>query len=234
MKPFVCKTLQIIDKKKQKKLVDISFEIRHSLALVGQSGSGKSLTLKALLGLLPKNLHSQIAYEWEYELVRGQTLSLVPQNPFTSLSPLTKIKDQFFAPVQKAAHMLTMVGLDGSFLDRYPPQLSGGQIQRVVIAMALVQEPKLLLLDEPTTALDPKTKSMVLELLRHLQDQMRFLMLFVTHDIQSAVKLCKEAAVIKDGTILETGLMDSVISHPKTEYTKILIESNFANREFRK
>ncbi|BAF70629.1 ATP-binding cassette domain-containing protein [Nitratiruptor sp. SB155-2] len=233
MKPFVCKRVQIIDKNQRKKLVDISFEIHHSLALVGQSGSGKSLTLKALLGLLPKNLHSQIEYEWEYELVRGQTLSLVPQNPFTSLSPLTKIKDQFFAPKIKAAHMLTMVGLDGSFLERYPPQLSGGQVQRVVIAMALVQEPKLLLLDEPTTALDPKTKAMVLRLLKNLQERMEFLMLFVTHDIQSAQKLCKEIAVIKDGTILEEGPLDSVVTHPRTEYTKILIESNFANREFR-
>ncbi len=228
---FVCKHLRIYEPGRV--IVDISFEIRHSLALIGESGSGKSLTLKALLDLLPSNLKKELEYEWEYPLLRGRTISLVPQNPFTSLSPLTKIKDQFFAPLDRATELLEMVGLDGSFLERFPPQLSGGQVQRVVIAMALASDPKLLLLDEPTTALDPDTKEMVLQLFSKLQEELGFLILFVTHDVASAAKLCREAAVIQKGRIVESGTMQEVLHHPKHPYTKLLIESNFANREFR-
>ena len=226
---FLCKRLKI--RSSERIIVDISFEIHHSLALVGESGSGKSLTLKALLDLLPKNLSKELEMEWDYPLQRGKTLSLVPQNPFTALSPLTLIKNQFFS--DKAAQLLEMVGLGREFLDRYPPQLSGGQLQRVVLAMALSHGPKLLLLDEPTTALDPETKEMVLDLLQKLQQKMGFLILFVTHDVPSAQKLCREIAVIKDGRIVESGGMSQVLEHPKAQYTKALIESNFANREFR-
>ncbi|NPA03843.1 MAG: ABC transporter ATP-binding protein [Epsilonproteobacteria bacterium] len=228
---FECKKLKIFTDKEV--IVEIKFKIIHSLALVGESGSGKTLTLKALLGLLPKELKMELDYSWEYPLIRGKTLSLVPQNPFTSLSPLTKIKNQFFTPPQEAQKLLELVGLEASFLEKYPPQLSGGQLQRVVIAMALSQKPKLLLLDEPTTALDPKTKTKVLKLFQTLQKELNFLILFVTHDIASAKKLCKEIAVIRKGRIVETGKMEEVFNHPKEEYTKMLIESNFANRKFR-
>lgn len=228
---FVCKKLRIFDSRRT--IVDISFRIQKSLALVGQSGSGKSLTLKALLDLLPKNLSKELEISWEYPLKRGETVSLVPQNPFTSLSPLTKIKNQFFAPGDEAARLLEMVGLDSEFLERYPPQLSGGQQQRVVIAMALAKKPKLLLLDEPTTALDPKLKESVLALLQNLQDELGFLILFVTHDIPSAEALCREIAILKDGRIIETGPMQEVIQNPKEDYTKMLIQSNFALRKFR-
>lgn len=126
-----------------------------------------------------------------------------------------------------------MVGLDSEFLERYPPQLSGGQQQRVVIAMALAKKPKLLLLDEPTTALDPKLKESVLALLQNLQDELGFLILFVTHDIPSAEALCREIAILKDGRIIETGPMQEIIQNPKEDYTKMLIQSNFALRKFR-
>ena len=229
---FECKRLRIFSD--ECTIVDISFRIRSSLALVGQSGSGKSLTLKALLDLLPKNLYRELEVAWEYPLKRGETLSLVPQNPFTSLSPLTKIKNQFFAPLDAAARLLELVGLDSEYLERYPPQLSGGQQQRVVIAMALAKNPKLLLLDEPTTALDPKLKESVLELLRSLQKRLGFLILFVTHDIPSAEALCEEIAILKDGRIIESGSIQEVLSHPKERYTQMLIQSNFAAREFRR
>ena len=130
--------------------------------------------------------------------------------------------------------MLQLVGLGGEFLDRYPPQLSGGQLQRVVIAMALAHKPKLLLLDEPTTALDPKLKESILQLLLDLQKKLGFLMLFVTHEIQSAVRVCDEIAVIKDGKIVEQGDAKNIIQNPKEAYTKELIAANFAQREFRK
>jgi len=226
---FVCKRLVV--RGPEGVVVDIDFVIRHSLALVGESGSGKSMTLRALLDLLPKGFSRELEIEWDYPLIRGETVSLVPQNPFTALSPLTKIKHQFFTP--DAGKFLEMVGLDPAFLERYPPQLSGGQLQRVVIAMALSHEPRLLLLDEPTTALDPDTREMVIGLLKELQKRLGFLILFVTHDIASAKELCREIAVIRKGRIVESGWMEEVLRAPKKSYTKALIESNFAFRKFR-
>ncbi len=228
---FVCKKLHIYNDTRT--FVDISFRIRKSLALVGQSGSGKSLTLKALLDLLPRGMRRELEVEWEYPIKRGETLSLVPQNPFTSLSPLTKIKNQFFTSPHHAAELLEMVGLGAEYLERYPPELSGGQQQRVVIAMALAKNPKLLLLDEPTTALDPKLRLSILELFATLQEKLGFLILFVTHDIASAQRLCEEMAVLKSGTIIESGLTQDIVRHPEKEYTKMLIASDFSHRKFR-
>ena len=217
----------------QRRVVDISFEIHRSLGLVGQSGSGKSLTLKALLGMLPKNLHASLDYDADFRLEAGKTVSLVPQNPFTALSPLTKIHRQFFCPKERMELLFDEVGLAQELLHRYPPELSGGQLQRIVIAMALENRPKLLLLDEPTTALDPKTTETILDLLVKLQKELGFLMLFVTHAIGDASKVCDEICVIKEGHVVEYGATDSIISHPKERYTKELIEANFANRNFR-
>ncbi len=217
----------------QKKLVDISFEIKKSLALVGQSGSGKSLTLKALLDMLPSNLRLEKEFESSISLKKGEDISFIPQNPFTSLSPLTKIKNQFFCSDKKKLELFTLVGLDKELLERFPPELSGGQLQRVVIAIALENSPKLILLDEPTTALDTKSKDLILSLLKSLQEKDKFMMLFVTHDIASASELCEEIVVIKDGSVVESGKTSYVLKNPQKSYTKILIESNFTNRKFR-
>ncbi|NPA66797.1 MAG: ABC transporter ATP-binding protein [Epsilonproteobacteria bacterium] len=212
-------------------LVDISFEIKHALALVGQSGSGKSLTLKALLGMTPPNLHVSLDIE---DTIDQKMISLVPQNPFTALSPLTKIKKHFTLSQSKITALLESVGLDSSLVDRYPPELSGGQLQRVVIALALENRPKLLLLDEPTTALDPKTTDTILKLLVELQKKMGFLILYVTHEMATVAKICEEICVIKEGKIVEMGKTDDILKHPKEPYTKQLIEANFFNRDFRK
>lgn len=214
-------------------LVDISFDIQSSLALVGQSGSGKSLTLKALLGMLPASMECELQVESDFELVAGKNVALVPQNPFTALSPLTKIKKQFFIDKSRQVELLKRVGLERELLDRYPPELSGGQLQRVVIAMALELDPKLLLLDEPTTALDPDTRVLILNLLRDLQKSLGFKILFVTHDIASAKELCEDICVIKNGQVVENGKMSDILKDPQEDYTKVLIESNFSNREFR-
>ena len=214
-------------------LVDISFSINSSLALVGQSGSGKSLTLKALLGMLPNSMKSVLSHNADFEFKAGKTLSLVPQNPFTALSPLTKIKKQFFSNKERVLELFEEVDLDKEILERFPPELSGGQLQRVVIAMALESKPKLLLLDEPTTALDPQTKTIILNLLKMLQKKEGFLMLFVTHDIASAAQLCEDICVIKEGKLVENGIITDILQNPKEAYTKTLIEANFANRTFR-
>ena len=214
-------------------LVDIGLTIHSSLALVGQSGSGKSLTLKALLGMLPSSMQMLLDVESSFELIRGKTVAFVPQNPFTALSPLTKIKDQFYVPRARVEELFALVGLESVLLERFAPELSGGQLQRVVIAMALSSEPKLLLLDEPTTALDPHTREVIIALLKQLHKELGFKMLFVTHDMHSAELLCDEICVIKEGRVEEYGDMHEVIAQPQSSYTHTLIKANFANRNFR-
>ena len=215
-------------------LVDIAFEIESSLALVGQSGSGKSLTLKALLGMLPETMKMSLECESDFVLSAGKSVAFIPQNPFTALSPLTKIAKQFFVDAERVDALFKEVGLEKELLGHFPPELSGGQLQRVVIAMALSSKPKLLLLDEPTTALDPETRIVIIELLKKLQKKEGFLMLFVSHDIASAKKLCEDICVLKDGRVVESGKMKEIIENPQMDYTRTLIEANFAKREFRK
>ncbi len=218
----------------KKVLVDISFEINSSTALVGQSGSGKSLTLKALLNLLPSTLKVSKNIKADFELIRGDTISFVPQNPFTALSPLTKISKQAFADKDRVKELFDMLNLEWRLYNEYPLNLSGGQLQRVIFAFSLLNNPKLLLLDEPTTALDSIMKSEVIRILKELQQRYNFLMLFVTHEIDLAAKLCDDIVVLNEGRVVESGVTKEILDNPKSDYTKELIEANFANREFRK
>ncbi len=228
---FNCKNLQIFYNKKE--LVNLSFEIKNSLALVGESGSGKSLTLKAILGILPNSFEVKFDYESPFELKKGESISFIPQNPFTSLSPLSKIKEQFLMNLNLAKESLELVGLSEEILDRFPSELSGGQLQRVIIAMGLNKNVKLMLLDEPTTALDSENKNLILNLLKKLQNRVKFKVLFVTHDIDSIKNFCKQIVVINKGKIVETGEISTILANPQQEYTKRLIEANFINRGFR-
>ena len=214
-------------------IVDISFDISKSLAVVGQSGSGKSLTLKALLGLLPSNLSSTIDIEAPFEFIRGDTVSFVPQNAFTAFSPMTRLRDQWLNLQENIDELFELLELDISLIDRFPSELSGGQLQRVIVAMALSSQPKLLLLDEPTTALDPKLREEMVKILLQLQKRFSFLILFVTHDIKVAQSLCDDILVLKDGRVVEIGNSQDILRDPKDSYTKRLIEAGFAYREFR-
>ncbi len=225
------KSLKIYEK--EKRLVDISLRIDKSLALVGESGSGKSLTLKALISMLPPNLKASIDIDSPKPLIRGKSISFVPQNPFTALSPMTKIKSQWFYSTQRAKELFGLLGLEFDIFNRYPPELSGGQLQRVVFAMALAKEPILILLDEPTTALDPYLRGEVATLLVKLQKKLGFHMLFVTHDINLAAKICNDMLVIKSGRVVESGKSSDIMNNPKSDYTHTLISASFANREFR-
>lgn len=225
------KKLQIFSKKDL--LVDINFTIKNSTALIGQSGSGKSLTLKAILNLLPSSLHCVKEIKSDFTL-NSQNIGFIPQNPFTSLSPMTKIKDQFFCNEERKKELLKIVGLDTSLLNRFPKELSGGQLQRVVIAIALSNDVKLLLLDEPTTALDEASKETILNLIEDLTKKLDLLILFVSHDIDSIKDICKDIVIIKDGKVIEKGISKDILTTSKNEYTKELIHSSFKNRDFRK
>ncbi|MEF3192287.1 MAG: ATP-binding cassette domain-containing protein [Campylobacterales bacterium] len=215
-------------------LVDLAFELKRSLALVGFSGSGKSLTLKALLGLLPPPLTAKLDIDAPFKLVPGKTVGFIPQNPFTALSPLSTLEKQFFAPRDEARMMMERVGLDGGLLKRYPSELSGGQLQRAILAMVLASRPKLLLLDEPTTALDEVNKQAVVQLLLQLQEELGFLVIFVTHEIHLASQLCERMVVIDKGRLVEEGEAQHILSSPTSEIAKRLIEAHFGRREFRR
>ncbi len=217
----------------EKELVNISFDITSSTALIGESGSGKSLTLKALLNLLPSFMNLKKEINSDFEL-NYDSIGFIPQNPFTSLSSMTKIKNQFFCSQEKKEEVLKLVDLDVSLLDKFPSQLSGGQIQRVVIAIALSRNIKLLLLDEPTTALDEENKKNIINLINDLKKRLNILILFVTHDIDSIKNICDEIIILKNGKIIEKGLTQEILNSPKESYTKKLIDSTFKNKDFRK
>ena len=188
------KNLEI--KSDKRKLVNISFDINDSTALIGESGSGKSLTLKALLNLLPSNLNVKKEIDSSFEL-NYNSIGFIPQNPFTSLSSMTKVNDQFFCSQEKKEEVLALVDLDKSVLKKFPSQLSGGQIQRVVIAIALSRDIKLLLLDEPTTALDEENKNNIINLINDIKERLNILILFVTHEINSIRDICKNIITIR-------------------------------------
>ena len=226
-------SIKIEIRDRDKELVNLSLDIDKSLALVGQSGSGKSLTLKALLGMVPNSLNSKIDISADFEFVRGESISFVPQNPFTALSPRTLISKQWFRDKDIAMELFDAISLDRELFYRYPPQLSGGELQRVILAIALATKPKLILLDEPTTALDPKIREDLIPLLIQLQNRYNFAMLFVSHDIELASKLCQDMIVIKSGREIERGKSQEILNSPKEHYTKELIDSNFRRREFR-
>jgi len=206
--------------------------INNTLALVGQSGSGKSLTLKTLLSMVPQDFEVNFQYESDFDL-NFENIGFIPQNPFTSLSPMTKIAKQFFCDTETIDNLLTMVQLDLEFKNKFPIQLSGGQLQRVVIAIALSKNPKILLLDEPTTALDKKSKRSILQIIKELQKKLHFIIIFVSHDIESIEDICNDIIILNKGIICEKGKTKDVLSNPNNTYTKELILSNFKNREFR-
>ena len=228
--------------------VDLTVAARETVALVGESGSGKSLTSRSVLRLLPPRaaVEGRVLVEGqdvlamrppELRRLRTHTAAMVFQDPRAALNPLRRIGDFLTESLrlnadlpkaeatERAARMLEAVGLSDAALARYPGQLSGGMLQRVVIAAALMGDPKLILADEPTTALDVTTQAEVVGLLDDLREQFGTGLLFVTHDLGLAAAISDRVYVMYAGRIAETGPAEELFRRPRHPYTAALLNS---------
>ncbi|MBQ8623369.1 MAG: ABC transporter ATP-binding protein [Oscillospiraceae bacterium] len=231
----------------------ISFDIEEGeiVGLVGESGSGKSVTAMSIGGLLAKEraeISGSITLDGkeifncspqEMRSLQGDELGIVFQEPMSAMDPLIKVGKQVEEPLKihkkmtkkeryySAIKALSMAELDEpkTVYNKYPHELSGGMLQRAMIAGAIITNPKLLLADEPTTALDAMVQAEILDLLRRLNEKHEMAILFISHDLNVVRKICKKVIVMKNGVIVETGLADDVFSNPKHEYTKQLIDA---------
>lgn len=221
------------------------------VGLLGESGSGKSVTLRALMRLLPKKRsiitgHVEVAgrdvlalNDEELSAFRGRTVSMIFQEPALALDPVYTIGQQIAESVMRhegkshkegmarALEMLDVVRIPSAKrrLDAYPHEMSGGMRQRAMIALALACKPKILLADEPTTALDATVQIQILLLLRELQREFGMSVIFVTHDIGVAIEICDRVAVMYAGQIVETGTLSQIVRTPMHPYARGLLSS---------
>lgn len=232
--------------------VSLSVAPGETLGIVGESGSGKSVTAQAVMGLIdvPGRISGgEILWQGQplagVDVTRaargiwGRETTMIFQNPMTSLNLLMTIGAQIAEVVelhmgfdrraarQRAAELLSAVGIAGAErrLDQYPHEFSGGMRQRVMIAMGIACEPKLLIADEPTTALDVTIQAQILELLAELQEKMGLAIVLITHDLGIVAGLCHRVAVMYAGQIVETGPVDAIFENPSHPYTQGLIRS---------
>ncbi len=230
----------------------VSFDIpeNSTVALVGESGSGKSVTAMSIVRLLPDNAIVAPGSRVEYagrdlltepieslRTLRGKDISVVFQEPMSSLNPVFTVGWQIAEVLQlhtklagrqirdRVIELLTEVGIPEpkSRLDAYPHELSGGQQQRVMIAMAIACEPKLLIADEPTTALDVTVQRQILELIKRLQDKHRMSVLFISHDLGLVGEIADQVVVMRDGIVREAGPVSQIFENPQDAYTKALL-----------
>ncbi len=234
------------------KAVDgVSFELKEkeTLGLVGESGSGKSTLGFGILKILPKTskMSGKIMFgeenlveksEKEMQQLRGKDISMIFQDPMTSLNPIMKVKDHFIETIkthipdiedEKAEKMakeaLEAVGIDPVRINDYPFQFSGGMRQRVMIALALVLNPKLVIADEPTTSLDVIVQAQILELLKDLKKRFNTSMILITHDLGVVAEMADRIAVMYAGHIVELAESEKIYYEPKHPYTKSLLRS---------
>ncbi len=221
------------------------------LGIVGESGSGKSVTSYSIMGLISspgRLVGGQILFndhqidklsEKELLKIRGKEVSIIFQDPMTSLNPVFSIGNQLCEAIllhntiskkdarKRAVELLTLVGINEpeQRLKQYPHELSGGMRQRVMIAMALSCNPKLLIADEPTTALDVTIQAQILELMVTLKEKIGMSIIMITHDLGIVSSICQKIAVMYAGKIVEYGLVDEIFYQPSHEYTKGLLNS---------
>ena len=216
------------------KNVSLSLKAGETLGLVGESGSGKTLTLKSLIGLLPDGIREEHAVRRD-----NPNCAMIFQNPMSALDPLCPVFRQLCEVIAlrqktdpaetraRALGLLRRLSLPESLsqADRLPGSLSGGQCQRLLIAMALSCNPEALLCDEPTTALDVTVQKQTLSLIRELQRERGFAILFVTHNLAVAAQVCGNLAVMRQGEILELGPARQLLAAPSHAYTKMLTDA---------
>ncbi|MDR1825255.1 MAG: ABC transporter ATP-binding protein [Bifidobacteriaceae bacterium] len=221
-----------------------------SVGLVGESGSGKSMTLRAIIGLLPSNGRVDagsitfdgtdlVANPRTMASVRGTGITMVFQEPAVALNPIMKVGEQITDAVRRhaglnkrqaremAVELMDRVGITdpANRVDSYPFELSGGMRQRVMIASAIAAQPRLILCDEPTTALDVTVQAQVMALFAELRDQLGAALLYVTHDLPVVASLCSDAAVLYGGRVMEIGPIKEVFTRPRHPYTHALLTS---------
>jgi peptide/nickel transport system ATP-binding protein len=228
----------------------VSFDIpeNSTVALVGESGSGKSVTAMSILNLLPSNAEREGKIEFqgrdllqtslpELQAIRGKEIACVFQDPMTSLNPVFTVADQIMEPLMKhmgmsrrqaltrAEELLNEVGIPEPKrrLKAYPHEMSGGQQQRVMIAVALACSPKLLIADEPTTALDVTIQRQVMELMAKLKESHKMSMLFISHDLGVVGEISDHVVVMRHGQIREKAPVAEIFKHPQDGYTKALL-----------
>jgi len=232
--------------------VDLDVREGKTLGIVGESGSGKSVTALSIMRLIERPGRilpgSHIYFEGndlaaiperELERVRGNRMSMVFQEPMTSLNPVHTVGDQIIEAIrlhrrisarqarERAIELLELVGIPSPErrVDAFPHQMSGGMRQRVMIAMALACEPKLLIADEPTTALDVTIQAQILELLRQLRDRLAMTVILITHDLGVVAEMCDDVAVMYAGRVVERGPVHAIFRNPQHPYTEALLRS---------
>lgn len=225
--------------------VSITLYRGETLGIVGESGCGKSTLARTILRLIEPTKGSIIYDGKDLCALRGRDLrairrhmQIVFQDPYSSLHPRMKIGEILAEPLiisgmiknkkacqRRAEELLTMVGLDKDYVDRYPHEFSGGQRQRIVIARALATNPELLICDEPVSALDVSVRAQVLNLLEELQDKLSLTYLFISHDLSVVEHICDRVAIMYLGQLMEIGTVDQIFDTPIHPYTQALLSA---------